>query len=261
MNKFALADLFGLSGHVAIITGSTKGIGLAAAHALAGAGARVVISSRSQADCDQVAAALAQDGFEAIGIACDVSDSDALARLVVRTEAQWGRIDTLVCNAAVSLHRGPNLEIDDASFDATIAVNVRSIMRLCRLVMPVIARQGGAVVLMSSIAGLRGNTALGTYGLSKAAEMALARNLALEWGPSAIRVNAIAPGLIKTDFAKALWQDPEVERAKASANPLRRLGTVEDIAGVVLMLASAAGAYINGQTIVVDGGTMIAGPH
>lgn len=220
-----------------------------------------MISSRSQADCDRVADELAADGFEAIGSECDVSDSDALAGLVARTEQQWGRIDILVCNAAVSLHRGPNLDIDDASFDATMTANVRSIMWLCKQAMPIMARQGGAVVLMSSIAGLRGNTMLGTYGVSKAAEMALARNLALEWGPSGIRVNAIAPGLIKTDFAKALWQDPENERAKAAVNPLRRLGRVEDVAGVVVMLASAAGAYINGQVIVVDGGTMIAGPH
>ncbi|PLK22314.1 short-chain dehydrogenase [Porphyrobacter sp. TH134] len=261
MNKPVLDYLFGLSGQVAIVTGSTKGIGLAAARALARAGARVVISSRSQADCDRVADELAADGFEAIGSACDVSDSDALAGLVARTEQQWGRIDILVCNAAVSLHRGPNLDIDDASFDATMTANVRSIMWLCKQAMPIMARQGGAVVLMSSIAGLRGNTMLGTYGVSKAAEMALARNLALEWGPSGIRVNAIAPGLIKTDFAKALWQDPENERAKAAVNPLRRLGRVEDVAGVVVMLASAAGAYINGQVIVVDGGTMIAGPH
>ncbi|OYQ35768.1 short-chain dehydrogenase [Sandarakinorhabdus cyanobacteriorum] len=261
MNKPVLDYLFGLSGQVAIVTGSTKGIGLAAARALARAGARVVISSRSQADCDRVADELAADGFEAIGSECDVSDSDALAGLVARTEQQWGRIDILVCNAAVSLHRGPNLDIDDASFDATMTANVRSIMWLCKQAMPIMARQGGAVVLMSSIAGLRGNTMLGTYGVSKAAEMALARNLALEWGPSGIRVNAIAPGLIKTDFAKALWQDPENERAKAAVNPLRRLGRVEDVAGVVVMLASAAGAYINGQVIVVDGGTMIAGPH
>ena len=261
MNKPVLDYLFGLSGQVAIVTGSTKGIGLAAARALARAGARVVISSRSQADCDRVADELAADGFEAIGSACDVSDSDALAGLVARTEQQWGRVDILVCNAAVSLHRGPNLDIDDASFDATMTANVRSIMWLCKQAMPIMARQGGAVVLMSSIAGLRGNTMLGTYGVSKAAEMALARNLALEWGPSGIRVNAIAPGLIKTDFAKALWQDPENERAKAAVNPLRRLGRVEDVAGVVVMLASAAGAYINGQVIVVDGGTMIAGPH
>ncbi len=261
MNKPVLDNLFGLSGQVAIVTGSTKGIGLAAVRALAGAGARVVISSRSQADCDRVADELAADGFEAIGLACDVSDSDALAGLVARTEEQWGRIDILVCNAGVSLHRGPNLDIDDASFDATITANVRSIMWLCKQAMPVMARQGGAVVLMSSIAGLRGNTQLGTYGVSKAADMVLARNLALEWGPPGIRVNAIAPGLIKTDFAKALWHDPEAERAKAAVNPLRRLGTVEDIAGVVVMLASPAGAYINGQVIVVDGGTMIAGPH
>lgn len=261
MNKLALDDLFGLSGQVAIVTGSTKGIGLAAARALVSAGARVVISSRSQADCERVAESLVQEGFEAIGLACDVSNSGALDRLVARTEQRWGRIDILVCNAGVSLHRGPNLDIDDASFDATMTANVRSIMWLCQQAMPVLARQGGAVVLMSSIAGLRGNTMLGTYAISKAAEMALARNLALEWGPSDIRVNAIAPGLSKTDFAKALWQDPEAERAKAAVNPLRRLGTVEDIAGVVLMLASSAGAYINGQVIVVDGGTMIAGPH
>jgi NAD(P)-dependent dehydrogenase (short-subunit alcohol dehydrogenase family) len=261
MDALTLENIYGLAGKVAIVTGSTKGIGLAAAQALAAAGARVVISSRNQSDCDDVANALKARGHEAVGIACDITVKDALRHLIHETERHWERIDILVCNAGLSLHRGPTSQIDDNSYDAMMGANVRSVMWLSTMALPILARQGGAVIMISSIAGLRGNTRIGTYGVSKAAEMALARNLALEWGPMNVRVNAIAPGLIKTDFARALWQNPEDERAKAALNPLRRLGEVSDVAGVVLMLASEAGAYINGQVIVIDGGSMIAGPH
>lgn len=250
--------MFSLDGKVAIVTGSTRGIGRAVVQAFAEAGARVVVSSRKQEACDAVAAELAAQGHEALAVACHAGRSDELARLVSRTQETFGRLDLLVCNAAVNPVYGPLEELSDEAFDKILQTNVRGAFRLCALACPLIAANGGgAVVLMSSIAGLRASNNIGAYGISKAAMSGLARQLAAEWGPRGIRVNAIAPGLVKTDFARALWEDPERRARAEQRNPLRRLGEAEDIAGVALFLASAAGAYVTGQTIVADGGETI----
>jgi NAD(P)-dependent dehydrogenase (short-subunit alcohol dehydrogenase family) len=247
--------LFELSGKTAIVTGSSRGIGLAVAKGLAEAGANVVISSRKQAACDAAAAAITAAGGRAAAIACHVGDVAQREHLVTATRARFGAIDILVCSAGINPHYGALTEIDDRTFDRTLEVNVRSTLRLAGLVLPEMAgRRDGAIILMSSIAGLRGTMGLGAYAISKAALLQLARNLALEWGRYNIRVNAIAPGLIRTDFARALWEDEALVKRRLEATPLGRLGEPEDVVGTAVLLASPAGAYISGQAIVVDGG-------
>ncbi|MBA1273009.1 SDR family NAD(P)-dependent oxidoreductase [Stutzerimonas azotifigens] len=247
--------LFDLSGKVALITGSTKGIGRAIAEQMARCGARVVISSRKADACEQVAGELVAAGFEAIAVPCHVGRKEDLQRLVDTTLERWGQIDVLVCNAATNPVYGPTREMTDEAWDKIMETNVKGTFWLCNRVLPGMAeRGGGAVIMLSSIAGLRGNTTIGTYGVSKAAEAALARNLAAEWGPDGIRVNAIAPGLVRTDFAKALLDDPERVRRAAEKTPLRRIGEPIDIAGLAVFLAAPASAYITGQVIVADGG-------
>ncbi len=247
--------LFDLTGKVALITGSTKGIGRAIAEEMARCGAKVVISSRKSEACEQVAGELKAAGFEAIAVPCHVGRKEDLERLVETTLQTWGRIDVLVCNAATNPVYGPTREMTDEAWDKIMGTNVKGTFWLANLVLPQMAERGeGAVIMLSSIAGLRGNTTIGTYGVSKAAEAALARNLAAEWGPKGIRVNAIAPGLVRTDFAKALLDDPERVKRAAEKTPLRRIGEPIDIAGLAVFLAAPASAYITGQVIVADGG-------
>ena len=247
--------LFDLTGKVALITGSTKGIGRSIAEQMAKCGAKVVISSRKAQACDEVAAALTAQGYEAIAVPCHVGRKDDLQRLVDTTLATWGRIDVLVCNAATNPVYGPTSEITDDAFSRIMDTNVKGTFWLCDMVLPQMAERGeGSVIMLSSIAGLRGNTVIGTYGVSKAAEAALARNLAVEWGPRGIRVNAIAPGLVRTDFAKALLEDQERLKRAEEKTPLRRVGDPIDIAGLAVFLAVPASAYITGQVIVADGG-------
>ncbi|PTU75523.1 SDR family NAD(P)-dependent oxidoreductase [Pseudomonas mangrovi] len=247
--------LFDLTGKVALITGSTKGIGRSIAEELARCGAKVVISSRKAEACEQVAAELKAKGYEALAVACHVGRKDDLQRLVDTTLQTWGRIDVLVCNAATNPVYGTTLEISDEAWDKIMQTNVKGTFWLANMVVPQMAERGeGSVILLSSIAGLRGNSVIGTYGVSKAAEAALARNLAVEWGPKGIRVNSIAPGLIRTDFAQALLDDPERVRVAEQKTPLRRIGDPVDIAGVAVFLASPASAYVTGQMIVADGG-------
>jgi len=251
--------MFDLTDKVIVITGSTRGIGRATAEAMARAGAKVVISSRKARVCDEVAAELKAEGLDVLAVPCHVGEKDQLQNLVDRTLEHWRRIDVLVANAATNPVYGPLSELTDEAYDKIMNTNVRGAFWLCNMVLPHMARQGGgSIILLSSIAGLRGTDVIGCYGMSKAAEAALARNLALEWGPRNIRVNAIAPGLVKTDFAKALLEDPvRVERAE-QRTPLRRLGEPEDIAGVAMFLASRAAAYVTGQVIVADGGELIS---
>jgi NAD(P)-dependent dehydrogenase (short-subunit alcohol dehydrogenase family) len=250
---------FDLSGKVALITGSSRGIGKGIAEAMAKAGAKVVISSRKADACTAVAEELKRHGHTAIAVPCNVSSKDELQALVDKTMQTWGRIDILVGNAATNPVYGPLSQVPDSAFDKVMGTNVRSNFWLCNMVIPQMAeRRDGSVILIASIAGIKGNTTIGTYGISKAAEMQLARNLALEWGPHNIRVNAIAPGVIRTDFAKALWEEKDRRQRLEAATPLRRIGEPEDVAGLAVFLASGAGTFITGQSIVVDGGRTIA---
>lgn len=253
-------DLFDLSGRVALITGSSRGIGRAIAEAYAAAGAKVVITSRKADACEATAEAIRGAGGEAMAVTANVSDADTLKPLVDAVVDAWGRIDVLVCNAAANPYYGPMKDIPDAAWDKVIDTNLGNVLKLCNLVMPGMAgRRDGAVVLISSVGAFKGSRNLGAYAISKAAILQLARNLALEWGPDNLRVNAIAPGLIKTDFARALWENPETRAKAEAAYPLGRLGEPEDIAGAALLLASKAGAFISGQCITVDGGATAAG--
>jgi NAD(P)-dependent dehydrogenase (short-subunit alcohol dehydrogenase family) len=247
--------LFDMTGKVALITGSTKGIGRSIAEEMARCGAKVVISSRKADVCEQVANELKAQGYEAMAIPCHVGKKDQLQNLVDKTIEAWGQIDVLVCNAATNPVYGTTQEMTDDAWDKIMDTNVKGTFWLTQMVLPQMAERGDAqVVLLSSIAGIRGNTVIGTYGVSKAAEAALARNLAVEWGPRGIRVNAIAPGLIKTDFAKALWEDPVRVKRAEDKTPLRRIGDPVDIAGLAVFLSTPASAYITGQVIVADGG-------
>lgn len=252
-------DAFDLSGKVAVITGSSRGIGRSIAEHMARAGARVVISSRKPGPCDAVVQAIRAAGGEAIAIPANISKVEQLYLLADKTLETWGQIDVLVCNAASNPYFGPmsGEGLTDAVFDKIMHNNVLSQLRLVNRVAPQMAeRGGGSIILISSVGGLRGDAFLGTYNLSKAADMQLARNLAVEWGKSNIRVNAIAPGLIKTDFARALWQNPDLAKRIEDVTPLGRIGDPDDIGPVAVMLASRAGAYITGQVLVVDGGMM-----
>jgi NAD(P)-dependent dehydrogenase (short-subunit alcohol dehydrogenase family) len=252
--------MFDLTGQVAVVTGSTKGIGRAIAEELARAGAKVVISSRRGDACEEVAAAIVKKGHEAIAIPCHIGRRGDCEALIAKTREKWGRIDTLVCNAAINPYYGPMTGLSDEVFNKVMETNVRSNLWLANLVRPEMAarRGGGSIIIVSSIGGLKGTEILGIYALSKAADMQLARNLAVEWGPDDIRVNCIAPGLVKTDFARALWEDPELRKGSEDRTALRRLGEPEDISGAAVFLASRAGRWITGQTIVIDGGRTIA---
>jgi len=255
-------ELFDLSGKVAIITGSSRGIGRAIAEAYAEAGAKVVISSRKQQACDEVAAAInARHGSErAVAVAASISDKAALEAMVTETRARLGRIDLLVCNAASNPYYGPMAGISDDQFRKIFDNNVLANHWLIQMIAPeMIERREGAIVIVSSIGGLMGSGKIGAYNISKAADFQLVRNLAYEFGRHNVRVNAIAPGVIRTDFARALWEDPAAEAALQRATPLGRIGEPEEIAGTAVFLASKAGAYVTGQSIVVDGGSTING--
>jgi NAD(P)-dependent dehydrogenase (short-subunit alcohol dehydrogenase family) len=253
-------SMFDLAGRVAVVTGSSRGIGKAIAMQMALHGARVVISSRKAESCQEVAAEIAAAGGTALAHAAHVGHKEELKGLVDATVARWGRIDVLVCNAAANPHFGPSISITDAALEKVIQTNLYGNIWLCNLVLPGMAeRKDGAVIIISSVAGFYGTNFLGAYAISKAADMQLARNLAVEWGPHNIRVNCIAPGVIRTHFAKALWADPQRAAALARRYPLRRLGEPDDIAGIAVMLAAPAGNFITGQTIVADGGGLIGG--
>jgi NAD(P)-dependent dehydrogenase (short-subunit alcohol dehydrogenase family) len=251
-------SLFDLSGKVALITGSTRGIGKSMAEELARAGCKVVLSSRKAEACEAARAEFEKQGFEVLARPCNVSRKEDLQALVDATVAKWGRIDIAIANAAANPYYGPLAQIPDEAFDKVFLNNVKSVLWLASMTLPGMAeRGGGSFISIGSIGGIIANTVIGAYGMSKAADHHLVRNLAAEWGPKNVRVNAIAPGLIKTDFAKALWED-EKRRADREANtPLRRLGVPRDIGGIAVFLASDAAAFITGQTIVADGGVTI----
>jgi NAD(P)-dependent dehydrogenase (short-subunit alcohol dehydrogenase family) len=254
-------SLFDLAGKIAVVTGSSRGIGRAIAERLAEHGARVVVSSRKPEACAPVAEAIIARGGEAHVIPCHIAHKPQLAALVEQTVAHWGGIDILVCNAAVNPYFGPAEAIPDDAYDRIMNANVRSNFWLCNMVLPgMAARGGGSIVVVSSIAGLRGTPTLAVYGLSKAADMQLVRNIAVAWGPKNIRANCIAPGLIRTDFARALWENPTLERQRARETPLQRIGEADEIAGAAVFLASSAGSFMTGQTMVIDGGVTVGSP-
>src|SRR6266705_104468 len=250
---------FDLGGKVAIVTGSSRGIGRAIAERMAALGAKVVISSRKAEACESVAQGIRAKGGEAAVIACNVSRKGEVEALVAETRRQFGRIDALVCNAAINPVYGPLGRLSDEAFDKIMTANVKANIWLTNLVIPGMAERGdGAVVIVSSIGGLRGTEVIGAYGISKAADFALARNLAVEWGPRNVRVNCIAPGLVKTDFARALWENEEALTRRNARTPLRRIGMPEEIGPIAAFLASSAASFITGQVIVADGGVTIA---
>ncbi len=255
-----MSSLFDLTGKVALITGSSKGIGRAIAERMAEHGAKVVVSSRKADACEAVAAGIRAKGGEAIVLPANIGHKDQLQGLVDATVAHWGGIDVLVCNAAVNPYFGPSIDCPDDAFDRVMGSNVRSNFWLCNMVLPqMAARGGGAVIVISSIAGIRGTPTLGAYGISKAADTALTRNLAVEWGGRNIRANCIAPGLVRTDFARALWENPAVLAKRVKDSPLPRIGEPDEIAGAAVFLASPAGSFTTGQVFVIDGGVTIAG--
>jgi NAD(P)-dependent dehydrogenase (short-subunit alcohol dehydrogenase family) len=252
--------LFDLTGKVAIITGSSRGIGRAIAERLAEHGAKVAISSRKATPCEEVAAGInaARGAGRAIAVPANISSKEDLANLVARTREAFGRVDIVVCNAASNPYYGPMSGISDDQFRKILDNNVIANHWLIQMVAPeMIERRDGAIVIVSSIGGLRGSPVIGGYNISKAADFQLARNLAIEFGPHNIRVNCIAPGLIRTDFARALWENPETLARYNSTTPLGRIGEPDEIAGVAVMLASKAGSFLTGQGIVVDGGVTI----
>jgi NAD(P)-dependent dehydrogenase (short-subunit alcohol dehydrogenase family) len=252
--------LFDLTSKVAIVTGSSRGIGLAIAAAMAEHGARVVISSRKQDACDEVAHAInAQHGDErAIAVAANISSKEDLQHLVDEARKAFGRIDVLVCNAASNPYYGPMAGISDEQFRKILDNNVIANHWLISMVAPDMLERGeGSIIIVSSIGGLTSSTMIGAYNISKAADFQLARNLAAEFGPRGVRVNCIAPGLVKTDFARALWEDPDTLKAVTRSTPLRRIGEPHEIAGAAVYLASPASTFMTGQAMIVDGGSTI----
>lgn len=250
---------FDLTGQVAVITGSSKGIGRSIAETMAAMGAKVVVSSRKADACEAVADSIRKSGGDATVIPCNIGRRQECEALVSGAVAKYGKVDALVCNAAVNPYFGPLAGISDDAFDKIMASNIKSNLWLANLTAPGMAeRGGGTITIVSSIGGLKGSERLGAYGISKAADFGLARSLAVEWGPKNIRVNSIAPGLVKTDFARALWEDPANLKKRTDTTPLRRIGNPEDIGGIAAFLASPAAAFITGQIIVADGGVTIA---
>jgi NAD(P)-dependent dehydrogenase (short-subunit alcohol dehydrogenase family) len=255
-----MANLFDLTGKTAIITGSSRGIGKAIAHRLAEHGANVVISSRKADACEAAAEEInkAVGRTAAIPVPANIAVKEALQTLVNETKRAFGRVDILVCNAASNPYFGPMGDMTDDQFTKILQNNIVSNHWLIQMCAPQMRqRKDGAIIIVSSIGGLKGSAVLGAYAISKSADMQLARNMALEFGGDNVRVNTIAPGLIKTDFAKALWDNPAILKSYTEHSCLRRIGEPDEIAGMAVFLASSAGAFTTGQTFVIDGGQTV----
>lgn len=252
------STLFDLEGRAALVTGASRGMGLAIARELGLAGARVVLASNEREPGELAAQRLRELEIDAAAEFCDIASRDDVSRLAEATLNRLGGLDVLVCHAGAAPHSGPLSSATDEDWDLTMTLNLRSPLWLTSLMIPsMVARGGGSVIITSSLSSVRGNRAIGLYGMSKAANAQLARNLAVEWGPSNVRANAISPGVIGTDFARPLTENPELMDRRLALTPLRRVGTPDEVAGVVVMLASSAGAFITGQNLIIDGGTII----
>lgn len=249
--------LFDLTGKVALLTGASKGMGLEMAKGLAAHGATVVISARKQDQLDVAAAEINALGKgKAHAVSCNVGDKEQLQALVDKAHELAGPIDIVVGNAGVNPYYGPTSEIPDDAYQKTMNANVQSNLWLAQMVAPdMVAKGAGSMMFTSSIGAFKPSTMLGTYGMSKLALIGLVRNLAEEFGPKGLRFNAICPGLVKTDFARELWDKPEVEERIKKQIPLRRLGEPEDFAGLAVYLASDASGYMTGQALTVCGGS------
>ena len=263
--KFRIVEpsLFSLRGKVALVTGGTRGIGRSIAEELGRAGAAVALCSRKPQACGEARAYLAGKGIDVMAQPCNISSKDELQAFVDAACARWGGIDVVVSNAASNPYFGPLTGIPDDAFDKIVTNNVKSVLWLAGMTLEKMAQRAksanttASFIVVGSIGGILANTVIGAYGISKAADHHLVRNLAAEWGPKGVRVNAIAPGLVKTDFARALWEDPKRAAERIEATPLRRLGEPRDIGGIAVFLASSAAAFITGQCIVADGGVTI----
>jgi NAD(P)-dependent dehydrogenase (short-subunit alcohol dehydrogenase family) len=253
--------MFSLKGKVAIVTGGSKGIGLSIVHHLADLGAKVVVASRKIEACEAAVAEVEARGGEAIAVACNISRKEDCQALVQAAKDKWGRVDIFVANAAVNPVYGPLAELEDEAFQKIMTSNVHSLLWFAKAAMPLMAEQGGgSFTVVSSIGGLRGSPTLGAYGISKTADVGVVRSLAVEWGPKNITVNCVMPGLVKTNFARALWENPQLAQDRIDRTPLRRLGEPDDIGGIAAFLASPWARFITGEVIVADGGTTIVGP-
>ena len=254
-------SLFNLNNKSILITGSSRGIGKSIARHCAIHGANVIISSRKLNICEQTADEINNEVGKELAhpISASISDENQLDELVKKTREKLGKIDVLICNAATNPFMGSMLDMPNDKFDKVMNNNIKSNQILCNLVLPeMIDREDGSIIIISSIAAIKGSAILGAYNISKAADVMIVKNIAAEFGHKNIRANSIAPGLIKTDFAKALWENPEILKTVLGTTPMQRIGEPDEIAGIAVMLASEAGNYINGQTIVVDGGTTIS---
>jgi len=255
-----MGSLFDMTGQVAVVTGSSRGIGKAIAHRMAEHGASVIVSSRKQDACEEAAAGInaAVGRDAAVACASNISSKEALQALADFALARFGRVTALVCNAASNPYFGPMAGIADEQFVKILMNNVVSNHWLIQMLVPqMLERHEGSVTIVSSIGGLKASTVIGAYNISKAADLQLARNLSAEYGPEGVRVNCICPGLIKTDFARALWESPEILKQATAGSCLKRIGEPDEIAGMAVFLASKAGAFTTGQAMVIDGGAVV----
>ena len=255
-----IKPLFDLDGTVSVVTGASRGIGQAIAEGMASAGAKVVVSSRKLDKCQEVVDGIREGGGEATAVQCNITYKDQLRHLADESLKAYGRIDTLVCNAAVNPYYGPLSEIPDDAYDKIMNCNVRSNLWLCNMVVPGMAeRGGGSVIIVSSVAAFIGSATLGAYCISKTADLALARNIAVEWGGKNVRANCVNPAIVRTHFARALWENPKIHDRAIRQYPLKRIAEPSEIAGAAVFLAARASSFVTGQTLVIDGGSTIAG--